>query len=107
MILLSKIFVSFLGIGYLPKAPGTWASLFTLPVLFLFEKIQLSFNALLVIILLLTIIATFATEFLQKKMSLHDPGWIVIDEVLGMMVAWLFLKDYSYVSYGILFGAFR
>jgi phosphatidylglycerophosphatase A len=102
-----KLFVSFLGIGFLPKAPGTWASLFTIPFLIFLDGISLTLLEKMILLIFLTLISTFATEILQKRMHLHDPGWIVIDEVLGMMTAWLFLTDHNFVSYLVLFGIFR
>jgi phosphatidylglycerophosphatase A len=37
------------------------------------------------------LIACIITEKVQKERGLHDPGWIVIDEVIGMLITWCFL----------------
>ena len=38
---------------------------------------------------------------------MHDPQWIVIDEVIGMSVAWLFIGEHTLTRLLILFVLFR
>jgi phosphatidylglycerophosphatase A len=66
--------------GYLPLAPGTWASVLTCVILYFIP----SFNHPVAIILL-TLLAFFAIERVRGKEA--DPGYIVIDELIGMLVA--------------------
>ena len=66
--------------GYLPLAPGTWASVLTCAILYFIP----SFNHPAVIVLL-TLLAVFAIERTEGKEA--DPGYIVIDELIGMLVA--------------------
>jgi phosphatidylglycerophosphatase A len=87
---LSKVFLSFFGIGYAPKAPGTFGSAATLPLIYLLSSLENVWYLILVTGLLL-LIATISCEYVQKKMGLHDPGWIVMDEVIGMLVTWAFI----------------
>jgi phosphatidylglycerophosphatase A len=87
---LSLTFLSFFGTGYAPFAPGTVGSLATIPLLYGFYLLDLSLWAFLLITLILTIASCFIAEHIQQKKKVHDPGWIVIDEVLGMMVTWSF-----------------
>jgi len=86
----SKIFLSFFGTGYFPKAPGTFGSAATIPLIYLISD-SISLVTLIITIILLLIIATITCEFLQKELTLHDPGWIVMDEVIGMLVTWAFV----------------
>lgn len=86
-----KFFLSYFGVGFIPFAPGTFGSLFTIPLLYLLAFTGFNHFALLLTILLLLLVSTIATEFIQKKEGLHDPGWIVIDEVLGMLTTWLII----------------
>lgn len=86
----SLTFLSFFGTGYSPKAPGTVGSFATIPLLYGFYLLKLDLWVYLLITAALTVIACFVTERIQKQRGLHDPGWIVIDEVLGMMVTWSF-----------------
>lgn len=83
-----QIFLSFLGIGYLKPAPGTWGSLAAVPA-----------GILLIIIggPMLLIATAFVIYFsgvsavrMEAEASgAHDPGWIVIDEVVGQWIALL------------------
>ena len=41
--------------------------------------------------LILTAATCLITEWFQKREHIHDPGWIVIDEVLGMITAYFFV----------------
>jgi len=101
------LFLSYFGTGFFPKAPGTFGSLCTIPLLFWFVKISLLWQISLVVIF--TIIACWRTEIVQKKYKLHDPQWIVIDEVLGMLTTTLFLKhtENLWLSIIIIFILFR
>jgi len=55
----------------------------------------------------MTIISSFVAESVQKNLNLHDPGWIVIDEVLGMTTAWLFIQKHNFIQLALLFVLFR
>ncbi len=87
--------------GYLPFAPGTWASLLTAGILWFVP----SFDHPLVIALLI-IVAIFAIDPIRGEE--RDPGYIVIDEMIGVLLAtvghdptkWNLLKAF------ILFRAF-
>jgi phosphatidylglycerophosphatase A len=87
--------------GYLPLAPGTWASILTCLILCLIP----SFNHPAVIILL-TVVAVFAVE--QARGGEADPGYIVIDEMIGMLVATVGhdLAGWNIVKAFVLFRAF-
>lgn len=100
-------FASFFGIGFFPKAPGTMASLATLP--FLYALGQMSFPPffLIPLLLLCAIPSCFIMESIEKKYELKDPSWIVIDEVLGMSVAWFFIPSSHWGHLLALFLLFR
>lgn len=71
--------------GYLPKAPGTWGSLAALPLHFLLIQLspQLYFLSLFVLFVIAVTTAGMAEKIIDRK----DPGIIVIDEIIGMLVA--------------------
>lgn len=107
----SILFLSFLGTGFSPYAPGTVGSLATLPLIFIiysfiknYEYPQLILISALIII---TIYTCYLTNKVQKKLSLHDPQWIVMDEVLGMLVAWSFYISNEPIYLIIVFISFR
>jgi len=72
------------GAGYLPKAPGTWGSLLALPLHFFLRQLAPGHYALALggIFFLAVITAGQAEKILDRK----DPGVVVIDEVIGMLI---------------------
>jgi len=92
---LDILFLSFFGVGFLPKAPGTWGTLATLPFLYMLGKFNPPYFLFIPFIVIVTIISSFVADSVQRNFNLHDPQFIVIDEVLGMMVAWLFIQTHN------------
>ena len=72
------------GAGYLPKAPGTWGSLLALPLHFFLRQLAPNHYALALgaIFFIAVITAGQAEKILDRK----DPGVVVIDEVIGMLI---------------------
>jgi phosphatidylglycerophosphatase A len=101
------IFLSFGLVGFLPKAPGTWGTLATLPFLYLLGGFHLPFFLFIPFLIILTVGSSFIANTIQNEFDLHDPGWIVIDEVIGMSVAWLFDPTNDLLSLAALFILFR
>ena len=77
------------GLGYLPKAPGTWGTLLALPIHFLISKLPLPyyFSAITAIIFIAVLSAGGAEKILDRP----DPGIVVIDEIAGMLVTMIFI----------------
>lgn len=101
-------FLSFFGSGFLPKAPGTFGSLFSIPLIYLIGYFHFNFWFHIILIILLTILASYRTEKIQNNFSLHDPQWIVIDEVIGMITTFLLVpKPYTFLEIVIGFLIFR
>ena len=94
---------TFFGIGNLPKAPGTWATLAALPIAFVFLKIGPVPYMTLTFLLLL--IGIFACDVTEKSRNSHDDGDLVIDEVVGLLITmtWLPITWQSFVLSFILF----
>ncbi|MBN1233498.1 MAG: phosphatidylglycerophosphatase A [Candidatus Coatesbacteria bacterium] len=93
---LSLIFSTFFGIGYIKVAPGTFGSL-SASILYLIlynpragDESNAEFN-LLVITCILFILGTVFSWIAARSLNDKDPQIIVIDEVLGMAVTYLFL----------------
>jgi len=101
------LFLSFFGVGFLPKAPGTFASLATLPFLLLLGSKNPPIIFFIPPLVILTIASSFITQIAQDKYDALDPSWIVIDEVIGMSVAWLFIQSHNIYHLFILFCLFR
>ncbi|MCA3275168.1 MAG: phosphatidylglycerophosphatase A [Roseomonas sp.] len=90
------------GVGRLNPAPGTWGSLVVLPVALLGPL------AALMLALLVTLIGFYAVRKVLRDTPNQDPGWIVVDEAAGMLIALAGLSLGASI-WGVLiaFGLFR
>ena len=95
MKLLSNLISTFFYLGKLPKAPGTWGSIGALFVWSLIPESLLFRFTLLVITL---IIGFIACEFSLQQIDDPDPSYIVIDEVVGLWIALLFVPKTIFFS---------
>jgi phosphatidylglycerophosphatase A len=95
------------GVGYLPRAPGTWGSLVGVGVYALVRGAAMTvffgidprrnFNLLhvyygviafeLVVVSALALIGIWAASRTEKLSATKDPGIVVIDEVVGQFIA--------------------
>jgi phosphatidylglycerophosphatase A len=97
------LFVATLGgIGRLKPAPGTWGSLVVLPVVVFGPVIALLLG------LLVTLLGFVAIREVLRDAPDEDPGWIVVDEAAGMLIALAGLTAEASI-WGVLiaFGLFR
>lgn len=101
------LFLSFFGAGFLPKAPGTWGSLAITPFLYLLGTFNPPFFLFIPFLVILTILSSYIADIVQKKYNLHDPQFIVIDEVIGMFVTWLFIPQHNLINLILCFILFR
>lgn len=101
--MLIKIATMF-GIGKLPRAPGTWGSLATLPLCFLLLKLGPLFY--MGITLALVILAIVAAEHYERQADHHDSKEIVIDECVGMLITMTWLPI-TWQSFALGFLLFR
>jgi phosphatidylglycerophosphatase A len=67
-------------VGYLPLAPGTWGSLLACLIVYVFPQ-----SASPIIIAVLTAAAIVTAE--RARGTETDPGRVVIDEYVGMLIA--------------------
>ncbi len=102
---LAKIFCSGFGMGYVPKIPGTFASLIILfPVWFLKENFDLSF--LIFLIIIYSSISFYFINIIIKEEKNKDPSFIIVDEHIGQAIALIFCQE-SFNDYIISFILFR
>lgn len=101
-------FLSMGGIGFLPKSPGTFASLATIVPLYYLGKYNAPFILFIPILLIMFGVSIFFTTHVQKKYQIEDPSWIVIDEFFGVFAMWPFLiPQSSWLNYLLGFVLFR
>lgn len=80
---------SVLGLGYLPVAPGTWGSM--AGVLAWWITLPLGrWNQVLLLVLAVAP-ATLICGACARRAKQEDPSFVVLDEVLGMYLALLFI----------------
>lgn len=82
-------------------------SLATIPLIYFLHFLDLNIYSLIGLIFLLYILAVIVTEKVQKKFHLHDPQWIVIDEVIGMLITWSFVRTVDFPTLFLVFSLFR
>jgi phosphatidylglycerophosphatase A len=71
--------------GYLPKAPGTWGSSVTVLLWFGLGRLPLvPYWGVVIILFVLGVLSAGAAE---KIVGNGDPGLVVIDEVVGQLIA--------------------
>ncbi len=101
------LYLSFFGLGFINFAPGTVATLASLPIFITLSVLQTPLLPSALFFCFATVASCYMADNAQKKFQVHDPSWIVIDEVLGMAFAWMFLQSFSLINMAILFFLFR
>ncbi len=97
----SHFFATFFGIGLLPFAPGTWGSFAGL-VLFLFLiYFEISFNLYLLLILFIIGFAIITCSQAVKKLDDKDHKSIVIDEVAGIGISFIFIPFLGFYDFDL------
>ena len=95
---LNYLFVTCFGIGSLRFAPGTITSLVTTIFLYsLFHVINLSSNAILIILLIVFIYSFYAVSEYIKYNENKDPKEVVVDEFIGQSIP-IYLYEISHGS---------
>ena len=114
---LNTLFVTMFGLGKVPKIPGTFGSLATVVVLYLFFHIfNISSSIILIGLIIIFIYSFSAVAFHIKDNENKDPKEVVIDEFIGQSIP-IYLYEISHgieknpnqaiIFYGICFVLFR
>ena len=105
------------GLGKIPKIPGTFGSLATIIILYIFFHIlNISSNIILLVLVIIFIYSFSAVASHIKDNENKDPGEIIIDEFIGQSIP-IYLYEISHgieksadeaiVFYSICFVLFR
>jgi len=114
---LNTLFVTMFGLGKIPKIPGTFGSLATVIILYIFFHIlNLSSNIILILIVTIFIYAFSAVTAYIKDNENKDPKEVIIDEFIGQSIP-IYLYEISHgtekspdeasIFYGVCFILFR
>lgn len=105
---LAKAIATGLGTGYSPFAPGT-AGAFLAAVITYFVATNTAWTTLNIWLAVLTVVFTilgiWSANYLQDEWG-HDPGRIVVDEMVGIWISMLFIP-FSLLNLAIAFALFR
>ena len=83
---LAIVFTSFFGVGFFPVAPGTAATFAGIGLIYL---IQGNMHLYFAFMFSLLIVSIPVCSYLEAQIGRKDPGFIVIDEVVGIMIGLL------------------
>ena len=93
---LNTLFVTMLGLGKLPKIPGTFGSLATIIILyFFFHILNLSSNLILIGLIVIFIFSFLAVATHIKDIENKDPKEVIIDEFVGQSIP-IYLYEISH-----------
>ena len=76
--------------GYIPIAPGTVGSIIGLLVFWLIKDYT-SFTIEMFVAAALFFAGVWASTIVEQVLERHDPGVVIVDEVVGMVVALMLL----------------
>jgi phosphatidylglycerophosphatase A len=75
------------GIGAIPLAPGTFASLAAVPIYLLLAKLGLYYYSLALIVI--SIAAIILSDYVARLIQVHDHPGMCVDEIVGYLVTML------------------
>ena len=101
---LIKFFATAGYVGLIPKAPGTFGTLVAVPIAYVLARGGPNFY--LVATALLIGFSIWVSEMHERSLGTHDSKQIVIDEVVGYLVAFAWLP-FTWQSFLAAFVVFR
>ena len=113
----NTLFVTIFGLGKIPKIPGTFGSLATIIILYIFFHIlNFSSNLILIGLIIIFIFSFLAVSNHIKNNEDKDPKEVIIDEFIGQSIP-IYLYEISHgtvkssdeamIFYGVCFVLFR
>jgi phosphatidylglycerophosphatase A len=105
---ISIAIASMLRIGFIPGAPGTYASLATTLIFMLLYCISHRIVPALhlSVVCLISLVGALTSSDASKSTGIEDPSFVVIDEVAGQLLTFLFLPVNAF-NLILGFAAFR
>lgn len=100
------------GVGYVPVAPGTWGALVGVAIYLLFNLAStqlfafapdwnlaaleaLRTSGLLIVLIALVLVGIWAATRVEPMLGRKDPGAVVIDEVAGQVLTFIFIPRFA------------
>lgn len=101
----SVLLATFFGVGFIPGGPGTYAAILSLPFIWWMTEWDFLYRALAFTIV--TVLSVFWSEAAGIYFKESDSRKIVIDEVVGVWLALLFVSEPNIAIFIIGLVAFR
>jgi phosphatidylglycerophosphatase A len=102
----TALVVTWFGSGWLPGAPGTWGSLAALPFAWAILAYGGGAGTLALAALAVFALGCWTSEIAVRETQTEDPGWIVIDEVVGQWLT-LLAAPFTFFGFAAAFVLFR
>lgn len=104
----AEVFATGLYAGYTPKAPGTAGALLGLLLVYLLHRFLFFIDVHFALLaLVLTVIGVWASNRMIEALQMKDPQVVVIDEVVGQVIAFLSVSSYGWLQFAVAFALFR
>jgi len=92
----NTLFVTMFGLGKIKKIPGTFGSLVTILILYIFFHIlRVPSHIILIFLIIIFFYSFYAVSIYIKNSSNKDPGEIIIDEFIGQSIP-IYLYEISH-----------
>lgn len=101
-----KYIATWMGLGLMPKAPGTFGTLGAIPLAVLMVYALGQSAAYLIFVFAFFLFGTYICYLIEKHSLRHDSSEIVIDEVAGYLLAVTWLP-HTWQTYAYAFVLFR
>lgn len=101
------LFLSMLGIGLVPKMPGTAASFASALILYLVSLTHVAHFLLLPFLIITFAGSSFIAHSRVGHLNKPDRPWIVIDEFIGMLATWIIAAPVTPLAHFFIFLLFR
>lgn len=98
---INLIFSTFVGVGYIRIAPGTFASLITSVILFYLFRFSNLFESFIIVCLIIVFFffySLYAIKSLESHFKQKDAKQIVIDEVIGQSIPILLIEYIAFLQ---------
>ena len=102
----SKYFATLFGIGFISLAPGTFGSLFTILIWYVFIDLFSIFYFIVLFLIVLSVSFYFTDIYLDNYKK-KDPSEVIVDEFLGQSIPLLFIVNFNIYEVLIAFVTFR
>ncbi len=85
--ILSRLIATVFGVGYAPKASGTFGSLVALPIIWVLYYYHADAYTMLAFAIIIFFAGVWATHKIIANQKDKDPSIVVVDEVVGQMIS--------------------